>query len=145
MPRERISAQQRRAIAERAQGCCEYCMCQADFATHSFSVEHIIPVHSGGSNTLDNLALACQGCNSHKHIRVEHPDPLDDTPVALYHPRRQKWHEHFQWNADFAYIIGITPTGRATVDALKMNRSSVVNLRRVLFQAGEHPPNSTYQ
>lgn len=140
MPRERITAQQRRSVIERAQGCCEYCWCQVDFATQSFSVEHIVAVNHGGTNTLDNLALACQGCNNHKYTKREKPDPIDGTVVPLYHPRQQKWHDHFQWSEDFALIIGITATGRATVEALKMNRPGVVNLRRVLYAQGEHPP-----
>jgi hypothetical protein len=37
-------------------------------------------------------------------------------------------------------IIGLTPTGRATIEALHLNRANVVNLRRVLYALGEHPP-----
>jgi hypothetical protein len=36
-------------------------------------------------------------------------------------------------------IIGRTATGRATVEALHLNRPELVNLRRVLRAAGEHP------
>lgn len=71
MPRSRITAQQRRHVIERAKGCCEYCLCQVNFATQSFSVEHIVAVNHGGTNTLDNLALACQGCNNHKYTKRE--------------------------------------------------------------------------
>jgi hypothetical protein len=37
-------------------------------------------------------------------------------------------------------IIGLTPIGRTTVEALQLNREGVVNLRRVLYAMGEHPP-----
>jgi hypothetical protein len=37
-------------------------------------------------------------------------------------------------------IVGLTPTGRATIEALKLNREPLVNLRRLLYAAGEHPP-----
>jgi len=37
-------------------------------------------------------------------------------------------------------IIGLTPTGRATVEVLKLNREGLVNLRQVLYAAGKHPP-----
>jgi hypothetical protein len=60
--------------------------------------------------------------------------------VPLYHPRQQHWHDHFAWNNDFTLIIGLTPTGRATIQALHLNRSELVNLRRVLYAMGEHPP-----
>jgi hypothetical protein len=37
-------------------------------------------------------------------------------------------------------ILGITPKGRATVDALDMNHEGIINLRRLLHEAGAHPP-----
>jgi hypothetical protein len=58
----------------------------------------------------------------------------------LYHPRQQRWQEHFAWNEDFTLIVGITPTGRTTVETLKLNREGLVNLRQVLYAMGEHPP-----
>ena len=69
MSEKRVTAEQKQAVFERARGCCEYCRSQARFATQSFSIEHIIPRQLGGENTLDNLALACQGCNNHSSPR----------------------------------------------------------------------------
>jgi hypothetical protein len=43
-------------------------------------------------------------------------------------------------NEDFTRIVGLTPTGRATVSALQINRPGVVNMRRALFAIGLHPP-----
>ena len=57
----------------------------------------------------------------------------------MYNPRLQIWSEHFQWSDDFTQVIGKTPFGRATVEALRLNRAGVVNLRRVLFGANLHP------
>jgi hypothetical protein len=37
-------------------------------------------------------------------------------------------------------VIGLTATGRATIQELKLNRAGVINLRRVLFTMSEHPP-----
>lgn len=105
----------------------------------SFSIEHIKPLHAGGKTVFANLALACEGCNSHKHARTRAFDPITEKVVSLYHPRRQKWHEHFAWNADFTLIVGLTPTGRATVEALQMNRHGVINLRHALRYLGKHP------
>jgi hypothetical protein len=39
----------------------------------------------------------------------------------------------------FSIVEGITPTGRATVELLKLNRKGVVNLRKALFAYGVHP------
>jgi 5-methylcytosine-specific restriction endonuclease McrA len=99
-----------------------------------------MPVTLGGETTLDNLALACPGCNAHKYTRTEAPDPVDGAVVPLYNPRKQRWRDHFRWNEDFTRIVGLTPTGRATVSALQMNRPGVVNMRRALFAIGWHPP-----
>lgn len=143
MSEERVTIQQRRAVAARANGICEYCRSQARFATQSFSVEHIIPRSLGGKTSLDNLALACPGCNAHKHTKIDGRDPMSLGRVPLYHPRHQKWSEHFAWSDDFTLIIGITPTGRATVEALHLNRKGLINLRQVLYVSGEHPPLDT--
>ncbi|MBM3130731.1 MAG: HNH endonuclease [Chloroflexi bacterium] len=140
MAEQRVTAEQRQAVLERARGCCEYCKSQARFATQAFSTEHIIPRHSGGQAALDNLALACQGCNNHKYTKTQARDPVSDNRVPLYHPRQQRWHDHFAWSDDFTLVVGLTPTGRATIETLHLNRAELVNLRRVLYSMGEHPP-----
>lgn len=139
MPRRHVTAHEQQIIIERASGCCEYCRSRADFATQSFSVEHILPVSQGGETALDNLALACSGCNGHKYTKTQAPDPVNGLVVPLYHPRKHIWPEHFRWSADFTRIIGLTPSGRATVEALQLNRPGLVNLRRALFVIGLHP------
>jgi hypothetical protein len=140
MPESRVTAQQKKVVAERANGCCEYCRSQVRFAIQPFSIEHIIPRSAGGETVLDNLALSCQGCNNHKYNKTEGRDPVSGDTVPLYHPRKQRWSNHFAWNDDFTLIIGLTPIGRSTVEALQLNREGVVNLRRVLYAMGEHPP-----
>ncbi len=140
MREARLPSEVRRHVINRAHGCCEYCWSQARYATHAFSVEHILARARGGTSTLENLALACQGCNNHKYDKTEAPDPASGQRVPLYHPRRDRWDEHFTWSDDFTLILGLTPTGRATVAALLLNREGVLNLRRLLYARGEHPP-----
>jgi 5-methylcytosine-specific restriction endonuclease McrA len=115
------------------------CRSQAQYATEAFSVEYILACVRGGSTSLENLALACQGCNNHKYDKTEAPDPMHGQIVPLYHPRHDRWDEHFAWSDDFTLIIGLTPTGRTTVDAPLLNREGVVNLRRLLYAVGKHP------
>jgi hypothetical protein len=140
MAEHRPSAEQKRRVEQRAGECCEYCRSQLRFAMQSFSIEHLDPDVAEGGESLDNLALSCQGCNNHKYNKTKAPDPRSGQTVPLYNPRRDRWHEHFAWSADYTQIIGLTPVGRATVEALHLNRPGLVNLRRVLFAAGEHPP-----
>lgn len=105
-----------------------------------FSAEHIIPRSKKGATRLDNLAWACQGCNNHKYNRVSARDPVTGAIIALFHPRKQRWEDHFTWNEERVRILGVSPTGRATVAALHLNRLGLVNLRRALVVVREHPP-----
>jgi len=140
MPDSRVTSGQKQAVIQRAAGCCEYCASRADYSMDPFSVEHILPRSVGGRTTLDNLALACLGCNSYKHNKTQGFDPVSNRAAALYHPRRQRWQDHFAWNANCTLMIGLTPTGRVTILELQLNRPGLVNLRRLLYAAGEHPP-----
>ncbi|MEW5827814.1 MAG: HNH endonuclease [Chloroflexota bacterium] len=140
MPEPRLLTGQRARVVERAKGCCEYCQPQERYSPDPFSVEHIIPLSKGGENELENLAFACQGCNNRKYTLIEAFDPVSQSVVPLFHPRRHTWREHFDWSDDGTLVLGVTPIGRGTVEKLQLNRSGLVNLRRVLFEAGEHPP-----
>jgi len=143
MPESQSRRKLRRMTIARAQGCCEYCLSQARYSTHSFVIEHIVPRSRGGRTVESNLALACQGCNNHKYTKTRARDPLTKRLAQVFHPRKHRWAEHFTWSADYTVLIGLTATGRATVEALQLNRPEVVNLRRVLLAFGEHPPART--
>jgi hypothetical protein len=106
----------------------------------SFVVDHIVPRSAGGATHTDNLALACQSCNAHKYNKTGALDPVSNEKVALYHPRQDHFRDHFTWSEDFTLILGITPRGRATVQALHMNHDGIISLRRLLHEAGTHPP-----
>lgn len=140
MPDIRVTSQQKQAVFERAKGCCEYCRSQVRFATQPFSMDHILPRSQGGETTLENLALACQGCNNHQYTKTEARDPVTGDLVKFYHPRNHKWKDHFTWSNDFTLIVGLSPIARATIESLKLNREELVNLRRILNAMGEHPP-----
>jgi hypothetical protein len=142
MSEQHIPAELRRVIADRGQHCCEYCRTQARYSADSFTVDHIIPRSLGGSTTAENLALCCYGCNQHKPKRTAASDPVTDALVQLFHPRQQRWDAHFAWNDAFTIMLSLTPTGRGTIAALQLNRPGLVNLRRVLYAIGAHPPRS---
>lgn len=140
MNRPHLPAALKQAVSERAHGCCEYCVSQADYTPDPFSSEHIYPRSLGGTDELDNLAYSCLGCNYKKFTSVDAVDPLTNQRVPLFHPRQDKWKQHFAWNEDFTLILGITAIGRATVKRLDLNREGVVNLRRALVVFKKHPP-----
>ncbi len=142
MPSVYIPVDKQRAVIERAEGRCEYCQSMTDYATQTFAVEHVMPVSRGGTSELDNLALSCSGCNGHKYNKTEALDPADGKLVPLFNPRREKWQTHFSWSDDYMRIIGLSSIGRATVEALQVNRPGLVNMRRLLYLIRQHPPKS---
>ncbi len=142
MPPEQILPSLRQRVQERAKGICEYCRAPDNFASSFFHCDHIIPRKVGGKNTLDNLAWSCVWCNSTKHTKTHARDPQTGLRVPFFNPRLQNWKRHFRWSENSSLIIGQTRTGRATVEALKMNRLELVNLRRALRKSGEYSPNN---
>ena len=140
MSNQRITPKLRSAVKLRAQNCCEYCCSQARFSMQPFAVEHIVPKSKSGKTTPNNLAWSCQGCNNHKYNKTEAFDLVSGQRVPLYNPRMQRWAVHFAWNYDCSLIIGLTATGRATIEALYINRQELVDLRRILYGVDQHPP-----
>ena len=105
-------------------------MLQEDEPFITYQVEHIIALQHGGSDGEDNLALACSYCNLHKGPNLSGIDPETGKIEVLFHPRRQRWDEHFERHG--AALVGKTPTGRVTVQVLAMNDGIRVDLRREL-------------
>jgi len=103
-------------------------------------IDHIQPLIKGGNNTEDNLCLACELCNQYKWIQTQGLDPECGEIVSLFNPRQQKWKEHFTWNIEGTEIIGLTTCGRATIQALRLNNSLAVTVRKNWVQAGWYPP-----
>jgi HNH endonuclease len=134
-----VSAALRQLVFDRAQGACEYCKSQAKFAVDPLVMDHVYPVSLGGKTISENLALACQTCNNCKYTKITAIDPTSGQKVSLFQPRQMQWAEQFTWNEDFTQMVGLTPTGRATIALLQTNRPSVVNMRRVLVIMGDHP------
>lgn len=69
---------------------------------------------------------------------VELAIALEDEVVYIFNPRQQRWNTHFVWKAVEA--IGLTAMGRATVQALDLNRSTMLAIRAQEELRGRHPP-----
>ncbi|WP_346293525.1 HNH endonuclease signature motif containing protein [Sphaerothrix gracilis] len=135
-----LSEETRQQVRQRAEHLCEYCHASEQWQYVSFTVDHVIPLTKGGSNTLDNLALACFHCNRRKSNKVSTIDALSNVEVALFNPRLDLWPENFIWSVDKLVIVGITPIGRTTVIALAFNRPRIVHIRAADLEIGRHPP-----
>jgi hypothetical protein len=142
--RTQISRSLRLQVMERAERRCEYCQCPEHFSLDTFQVDHVHPVSKGGLTTLDNLAYACNNCNSRKLDAITVADPETNDQISLFSPRIDDWPTHFYWSKDFLTIYPLTAIGRGTITRLHLNREGAMNIRRALLALGEtHPPTST--
>jgi len=127
-------------VRERARGLCEYCRIEESTTGHEFTLDHITPESRGGATTRENLAHACIGCNVRKSNRTHGPDPVSGDLAPLFSPRTQRWRDHFCWSFDTRLILGLTPTGRAAVGALSLNRQALLAYRMLMIKNDLHPP-----
>jgi hypothetical protein len=123
-----IPARLRRLVVLRAGDRCEYCRLVQKGQEATFHIDHILPKVAGGRTAAANLALACVSCSLRKEARRSAIEPNTNRRVALFHPRRQRWRDHFRWEG--FRIVGLTSTGRATVAALQMNRPLILAIRQ---------------
>jgi HNH endonuclease len=135
-----IPVQLQRQVREDAGHRCGYCLSSETVTGIPLEIEHLIPESLGGPTERENLWLACHRCNKFKGNRTEATDPMTKEVVPLFNPRVQLWHEHFQWSVDGTLVLGLTPSGRATVETLQMNNVYAVEARRFWSFAGWHPP-----
>ena len=127
-------------VRVRANYLCEYCHASEHWQFDRFPLDHIFPASRGGTDTLDNLALACPHCNRRKSDKLTALDPVTSEEVRLFNPRTEQWNTHLTWSDDGLRIIGVTPIGRATVELLELNRERVIHIRAADVAAGRHPP-----
>lgn len=131
-----MDAATRSQVRMRAGFKCEYCQIpEAATPFISFHADHIIAQQHLIDNSLNNRALACDRCNAYKGPNLSSIDPETMAIVDLFHPRRNKWSEHFDISS--GVVTGITSTGRATVRLLNRNAPRRVQLRHEFFEIDE--------
>lgn len=141
MPRERsLDTTLTLELRRRANGICEYCRIPQNVQRVRFSIDHITARQHGGLTVIENLALCCLHCNSHKGPNLVGIDPLNGQLTPLFNPRQQVWHDHFSWRG--AEIAGRTAVGRSTIAVLAMNDPDYLALRASLIAEGIFPPES---
>jgi hypothetical protein len=121
-------------VWSRAAARCEYCLMPQEVDDLPLQIEHIIAHKHGGGDEASNLALACAACNNHKGPNIAGLDPVTGLLTPLFHPRNERWHDHFAWKG--AELIGRTPVGRATVSVLAINLGYRLTLRQALAEEG---------
>ncbi len=132
-----MDAATRQLVRQRAGNRCEYCLLRQEQSGLSHHVEHIVAKQHGGTDDPDNLALACNRCNAHKGPNLTGIDPATGQVVSLFHPRREVWSDHLEFHGP--RIVGLSPTGRASVHVLAMNDERRIERRAELLARGELP------
>jgi len=141
MPRDYVPASLATRVRAAAENRCGYCLSPQNLVMARLEIEHIIPRSRGGKTEESNLWLSCPLCNRHKASRISAVDPLTGDESPLFHPHCQRWSEHFAWSADGLRIVGLSPTGRATVAALHLDDDpDAIVVRSYWILAGWHPP-----
>jgi hypothetical protein len=125
----------------RAANRCEYCRLSQLGQEATFHIDHVTPRAAGGPTAAENLALACVSCSLRKWAKQTATDPDSGEEVPLFNPRTQAWPENFRWEGE--RVVPLTPTGRATVVALAMNRPLIIAIRQEEAARGRHPPSGT--
>lgn len=133
----RIAENLRSFVEQRAESRCEYCRLHSDDAFLSHEADHIIARKHGGKSTFENLAWACFLCNRYKGTDIASIDPDSGEVVPLFHPRQDRWAEHFRYEEGF--IVPLTATGRATQRLLRFNRPESIELRLRLADDSRYP------
>lgn len=128
-----MDAATKRLVRERAGNRCEYCRLHQEHSPLAvLQIEHINPRKHGGTDVLENLALACIDCNLAKSSNIAGRDPDTSQITALFHPRQNSWDDHFEFRG--AYIVGKTAVGRTTIFVLNMNSDYQLELRATLLE-----------
>jgi len=126
-------------VAERAGHRCEYCHAPEAIFNLPLEVEHMVPTSRGGPDDESNRALACRACNLYKSDQQNGIDQTTREVVRLFHPRRDRWDEHFRVEPEDGVIQGLTPVGRVTIACLRMNRDVQREARRSWMRLKLYP------
>ena len=135
-----ISQDVRQRVILRAGNRCEYCLAHQDHVFDILEIDHIIPTAAGSSDDEENLCVSCGLCNRYKGAQHSAVDPHSGQTVELFNPRHHDWYDHFGWEEGGVFIVGLTPHGRATADALQLNNAIAVTVRKHWVAAGWYPP-----
>ena len=130
----------RARVREQSGDLCGYCHAPQRIVWGTLELDHLVPSSRGGSNAEVNLWTACSICNSFKSDHESVVDPETGQITPIFNPRIDSWNDHFRWDFDGARILGRTPTGRGTIQALQMNADHHVQLRELWVSVGWFPP-----
>jgi HNH endonuclease len=121
-------------VRKRANYLCEYCHADERWQFVIFTIDHILPISERGTDSFENLALACFHCNRYKSNKQIIGN------VQMFNPRQMSWNEHFIWSKDTLRILPKTEIGKATIELLQFNRERLLVIRADDVKINRHPP-----
>ena len=130
-----MSAPLRKLVRARAGARCEYCRLPDLLPSlMRFRLEHIRARRQNGTHAAANLAWACARCNALKGTDLSGVDPDSNRVVRLFHPRRDRWPDHYR--IEGLSIEPFTAKGRATAWLLEFNSEERIELRALVRELG---------
>jgi HNH endonuclease len=129
-----IASELRLRVRERADNRCEYCHIPEGYTFHAHEIDHIYAEKHGGETIESNLCLSCWICNRHKGTDLTSFDPDTGIITPLFHPRNDRWKDHFHLNG--AVIESLSATGRTTITLLRLNKRERIDERQILIGLG---------
>jgi len=139
MAQRQRELERRERVELRANRRCEYCRASQPVSGVRYHLEHIIPESLGGTDDLDNVALACPMCNCYKSDHVLGIDDQGSDGGQLFHPRTDRWEEHFEFDSETLKVRGKTKKGQGTVNRLRMNDALQIDARKHWIGLGLYP------
>lgn len=139
----KLSANIRSDVRERAKFLCEYCNTDERWQLILFTIDHVVPLAEGGTDEMENLALACFHCNRKKSNKQVVVDSATEEIIPIFNPRDMIWNEHFGWSPDYLRIVPKTDCGKVTIELLQLNRDRILQIRQDDKIVGRHPPIET--
>jgi hypothetical protein len=139
MARKARKPDPRETVELRADRRCEYCRAPQPVTGIRYHLEHVFPESLGGTDDLENLALACPTCN---YSKSNHLLGLDEEGLAgrpLFNPRKDRWEEHFEFDRASLELKGKTAQGKGTVKRLRMNDRMQIEARRHWLELELYP------
>src|SRR5260370_35073057 len=137
MAQKYIPVPLRRLVRARASERCEHCLIPERLTLAPHWVDHTVAEKHGGKAEEGNLALACALCNQRKGSDLASIDPESGQLVALFHPRLDRWTDHFRLAQ--ALLEPLTAVGRVTIRLLHLNQPHRLEHREPLLRVGVRP------
>lgn len=127
-----------RQVRRRAGDVCEYCRLPQASQEARFTLTMCCHGRSTGQRNWKTSLWRVFTCSLRKSARTSAVDLKTGSIAALFNPRTEVWSDHFAFTSTWR-IRGRKPTGRATIEALGMNRTAIVLIRRELVLLNRFP------